>query len=308
MRPARSLLGALSVGAVTSMADLIATTTIPWIGSYTASATVVPCIGTTTLVVQIPFITDCPVPTPSTTVSTTTTTPTSTPVPQPSGACLVNPLCAASGLDIDYYHNTIGYYTNSNLNPPVSPNYYITQGLTPLASSQTNETSFEENTYPTNLPTVVPDPSLPAAFQKYYIGWKRTVNGGITVDANNFTLVYQGFYHATTTGTYTFCGNSDNGINFFLGSSSAFSCLNGAASDASKPILSVEGQTFTTAAKDCATANLVAGGYYPFRAVMGDWQGPASLNLTVQRPGVAFADRTSEFAGSVYPVDCGIFV
>ncbi|KAL7893042.1 hypothetical protein HDV63DRAFT_401791 [Trichoderma sp. SZMC 28014] len=39
------------------------------------------------------------------------------------------------------------------------------------------------------------------AGEPYYVGWTRSTNGGVTLDANNCTLVYEGLFHAPTTGS-----------------------------------------------------------------------------------------------------------
>ncbi|KAI1753203.1 hypothetical protein F4782DRAFT_539903 [Xylaria castorea] len=65
--------------------------------------------------------------------------------------------------------------------------------LSPLASSLTNITFFPQDASLNN----------PA-------GWTCDTNGGITVNANNFTLVYSSFYRAPSTGLFAICSSLDN--------------------------------------------------------------------------------------------------
>lgn len=294
-------LGAGLVSAVTAL-DLLptTTTTIPYFGTSTTSTTLTPCssdvLAVVTVVVQIPIV--VPV------CSATPTSTSSTPTPTPSGPCvLVDPFCAPAGLDIDYYSNPLGGYSSGS--PPSS--YYITQGLRPLDASVTNVTFFPQDYGPpAGTPAVYPNPALPGA--PYYVGYRRATNGGITVDANNFTLVYEGFYRARATGPHALCATADNEADVFFGHGDAFSCLDGRASAAAAaPLLAATGGFYVNGLV-CKNVDLVSGLYYPVRAVMGNWQGPSAFNLTIQEPGVALENRTNDFSGRVYPRRCGIFV
>lgn len=264
----------------------------------TSYTTLTVCTGYTTTVIAIQptSASYC-----ATTTSATTTSTSTPPTPTPSGSCLVNPLCKPLGLDIDYYTNNIAAYSRQGSG--VLSNYYIVDGLTPLTSSSTNITSFPTNsgTPPTGAVSH-PNASLPATAEfASFAGYKRVTNGGITVDANNFTLVYHGFYRAPTTGQYTICTNSDNENDVYFGAGNAFNCLDGASGDAADPVLT---SGFDLSVTPCTTITLTGGAYYPIRSVMGNWQGPSSLSLTIQAPGATTG--TSDFTGLVYPQDCGI--
>ncbi|KAI1184298.1 hypothetical protein F5B17DRAFT_412537 [Nemania serpens] len=243
------------------------TITVPWTGSSATSNTIVPCTGTATVLIQTP-------------VFTPTCTPTPTVRPTP---CETLPDCPADGLDIDYYANPIGYYGSGD----VSPSYYISQGLTPLDSSLTNTTYFPQDTKPAD-------------------GSTRLVNGGLTVNANNFTLVYSGFYRAPTTGLFTICSSSDNENAVFFGRGTAFSCDSGEPSADAQPLLISTGGFFMNAI-NCTDIYLVQDRYYPIRSVMGNYHGPSALNVTIWEPNVSWEDRKHDFFGNVYPTSCAWF-
>lgn len=261
------------------------TVTIPYLGPTTTSTTLTPCVGPPTVVVETPIATPVCPPRPTVT---------------PGGACLSVKPCAPAGLNIDYYANAFAGYSSGS----VPPSYYITEGLTPLQSSLTNETFFPQDYAPTNLPVVYPDPALPAA--RYWVGWTRITNGGVTVDANNFTLVYQGFYRAPATGTYQLCATADNEDAVYFGAGNAFSCSDGTAPADATPLFTSTGANFINGI-NCTNVDLVEGFYYPVRNVMGNWQGPSAFNFTIQAPGVSFEDRSNDFSGNAYPHDCGVF-
>ncbi|KAI1762451.1 Floculation protein FLO1 [Hypoxylon sp. FL1150] len=260
------------------------TTTIPWIGDYTATHTLLPCATlsvTATIVIQVPIAgpscTALPEP------------------PSPDGSCLVNPFCSPSGLNIDYYRNYLGDYSRGDF--PSS--YYITENLQPLASSLTNRTFFPQDLSPTNFPIAYPSAEL-GTNGPYFAGWTRDTNGGITVDANNFTLVYSGFYRAPATGTYSLCTSADNRNEIFFGDGNAFDCFDGAVPADATPLAYGTGGNLVNGV-NCTDVDLVAGRYYPVRNVYGDWQGPSAFGFTVQGPGV---NQTYDFDGDVYPVEC----
>ncbi|GAB1315660.1 Floculation protein FLO1 [Madurella fahalii] len=297
-------LGAIFISAATALNAGLSTTTttIPYFGTCTTSTTLTPCgTGHVTVVIQTPITEPVCTTTPTATATSTTSTPTASPTP--GGPCLlVNPLCRPAGLNIDYYTNPLGGYSSGT--PPSS--YYITEDLSPLDSSLTNVTFFPQNQGPSGLPVVFPpNPTLPNA--PYHVGWTRDTNGGVTVDANNFTLVYQGFYRARRTGVHAICSTADNENDVFFGHGNAFSCLNGRPSPDAAPLLVSTGGFFQNGLV-CRNVDLIAGLYYPVRNVMGNWQGPSAFNFTIQEPGVAFESRTNDFTGNAYPHQCGIFL
>ncbi|KAI4862360.1 Floculation protein FLO1 [Hypoxylon rubiginosum] len=286
-RVSATITAANVASATAALALATTTTTIPWIGDHTATHTLLPCAElsvTVTIVIQVPIAgpscTAIPEP------------------PSPDGSCLVNPFCSPSGLNIDYYRNYLGDYSYGDY--PSS--YYITENLSPLDSSLTNRTFFPQDKSPTGLAVVYPSAELGKA-APYWVGWTRDTNGGITVDANNFTLVYSGFYRAPATGTYSLCTSADNRNEIFFGDGNALDCLSGAAPADATPLAFSTGGNFVNGV-NCTEVDLVAGRYYPVRNVYGDWEGPSALSFTVQGPG---EDQTYDLDGDVYPLECGSF-
>ncbi|EGX92327.1 GLEYA adhesin domain [Cordyceps militaris CM01] len=312
----------------------ITTVTIPYLGDHTTSTVITHC-GITTVVVETPLISStCSSTTSSTTTSTTqhptstststsihttthvpTTTSTSTsttsststtviPIPTPGGPCpLIKPGCAAAGLNIDSYPNPFTGYSREGSLPW---SYYITQRLRPLASSLTNVAFFPQDTGPpAPLPRVFPSPAFPLAW--YAVGWTKLTNGGVRVDANNFTLVYAGFYRAPETGRYALCSTADNENDVFFGHGNAFSCLDGTTDARARPLVVSTGGNYINGLK-CAEVDLVRGAWYPLRSVMGNWQGPSAFNLTIKTPSQTFEQRRNDFSGLAYPRSCGLFL
>ena len=246
------------------------TTTIAWTGTYVTSSTITPCTGPATVLVVTPLE-----------VETTACPPAPTPIkPAP---CETYPDCAAAGLNIDYYANAVGGFGTGN----TPPSYYITDGLSPLASSLTNVTFFAQDVTPENTN-----------------GWTRDTNGGITVTANNFTLVYYGFYRAPSTGVFTICTSSDNENDVFFGRGNAFNCDDGKPSPNAKP-LHVSRGGFYMNPINCTDVSLLEGRYYPVRSVLGNYGGPSAFNFTIWEPDVSFEDRKNDLSGNVYPLSCG---
>lgn len=283
------LVGCLTLGTTATPLDTwdinfcyvpTATITIPYVGSTTITTTITPCSGPVTVVIETPL-----------------PTPVCSPTPVPTGACHTNPFCAPAGFNIDYYANPFAGYDRS-----LPSSYYITEGLIPKASSLTNQTAYPGNDDPSDLPVVYPDPALPTT--PYFSGWTRQTNGGVVVDANNFTVVYQGFYRAPATGTYQLCATSDNVDDVFFGADNALSCFNGQPSAAAQPIL-VDRTGRYNPRSNCTGVEMVRGGFYPIRQVVANWQGPSVFSFTIQPPG---GTATSDFTGDVYPVECGLFL
>ncbi|KAM0514423.1 hypothetical protein ACHAPE_006716 [Trichoderma viride] len=152
-----------------------------------------------------------------------------------------------------------------------------------------------------DVPVVYPyaDPTEP-----YYVGWTRSTNGGVTVDANNFTLVYEGLFRAPATGSYNFCTSADDESDLFFGHDNAVNCLGGTAPASATPFLT------TNNASDlglyiCKAVTLTEGLYYPVRNVVGNGIGPSAFGFTVQLP--SSSSSTDDFTGYAYPLDCGSF-
>ncbi|PHH64285.1 hypothetical protein CDD81_4769 [Ophiocordyceps australis] len=258
------------------------TLTIPCIRPSPTTSTIA-CLATTTIIIESP-LPSCPPPPPL----------------LPGGPCPISPSCPPSGLDIHYFSNPFGGYSRAGQIPS---SYYLSQHLVPRTSSRTNVSYFPQD-HPPNLPSVFPDPSLPTA--PYWVGWTRVTNGGVVVDANNFTLVYEGFYRAPRTGVYSICTTADNENDVFWGHGNAFSCLHGGADANAKPLVVTTGGNYINDIR-CADVSLLQGQYYPFRSVMGDWQGPSAFNFTITEPGRSFESRTNDFTGRAYPHACGLF-
>ncbi|KAI0405117.1 hypothetical protein F4802DRAFT_199186 [Xylaria palmicola] len=247
------------------------TTTIAWTGTSTTSATITPCTGPATVVVETPF-----------------TTPTCAPAPPPlqPAPCETLPDCGAAGFNIDYYQNPVGNYGTGN----VPSSYYISQGLSPLDSSLTNVTFFPQDAPPASGTA----------------GWTRATNGGVTVNANNFTLVYSGFYRAPVTGLYSLCSSSDNQNDVFFGRGSAFSCDSGLAPAGPRPLVTSLGGNLVNPTT-CVDVYLFGGRYYPVRNVMGNYGGPSAFNFTIWEPNEPYDAKTNDFTGSVFPLSCRWF-
>ncbi|KAI1193921.1 hypothetical protein F5X97DRAFT_312521 [Nemania serpens] len=244
------------------------TLTVPWTGPSATSTTIVPCTGTATVLVQTP-------------VATPSCTPTPTVRPTP---CETLPDCPADGLDIDYYENPVRYYGTGD----IPSSYYISEGLSPLDSSLTNTTYF------------------PQTAGRPGVGETRDVNGGLTVNANNFTLVYSGFYRAPTTGLFTICSSSDNENDLFFGRGAAFSCDTGEPWADAQP-LHISTGGFLMNPINCTDIYLVQDRYYPIRSVLGNYNGPSGFNLTIWEPNVPWEARKHDFDGNVYPASCAWF-
>lgn len=137
---------------------------------------------------------------------------------------------------------------------------------------------------------------------QYYPGLTKTY-GGMTFNANNFTIVFTGYFVPQETGDYTFCTTADNRDAIYVGSDTAFPCgdaSNNATPSGANPL--VDYWFSRDDEQKCATINMVAGFYYPFRQVYGNWGTPSSLEVTVQGPGDDSA--SSDVTGKVSPNNC----
>lgn len=240
----------------------------------------------------------------TTTADKTTTTSagtTTTSVPSVPTACAIDPACPASGWNVDYYANVFEEgYGNDEMSVPAS--YYISEGLSPLASSVTDETYFAQD-YMSDLagyPQTFPNSKY--AGKAYYVGYTRKLNGGITVDANSFTLVYKGYYRAPSTGTYELCIQADNANTLYFGEGNAFTCGTGEPSvDAPALVLTATGYHFNNPVR-CGSVSLIEGHNYPVRNVMGNKNAVSMFEFTIKAPGDT---ARHNFAGKAFPVECG---
>ncbi|KAF5655290.1 floculation FLO1 [Fusarium sp. NRRL 25303] len=252
-----------------------------------------------TLSTDEPTSTSTEVPTTTAAVETSATSATTdVPVPTP---CAIEPGCQAAGFNVDYYKNVFERgYGNDEMSVP--PSYYITDDLTPLDSSVTSETYFAQD-YMQDLAgyaQIFPDAAY--AGKAWYIGYHRTLAGGIKVDGNNFTLVYTGYYQAPETGTYELCVTADNANTLYFGQGNAFECGTG-ETDPNAPalVLTATGYHFNNPTQ-CGHVELIAGRHYPVRNVMGNKNAVSAFEFSVTTPS---GTKTHDFEGQAFPVACG---
>lgn len=280
-------------------------TTHPWGGKTSSTCQPITTTTTdwqTTTVVQTSISTTTTTAT-TTLVSTVTATCSAPSQPLPTEACLVtNPLCASTGWTVDYYANPFAGFGY----PPsgLGPGYYISEHLKPLGSGTTDETYFPQNMDPTGDPVVYPGTSFDNGNAPYYVGWTIDV-AGITIDANNFTLVYSGLYKAPATGSFSVCSEADNIVDVFFGSTSgAFPCGGKPSADATP---AVSGSVSTGGnynnPTSCFSESLIEGFYYPIRFVMANFQGPSALGFTITPPG---GTASYVFDGTIFPPSCAL--
>ncbi|KAF5247217.1 hypothetical protein FANTH_6474 [Fusarium anthophilum] len=252
-----------------------------------------------TLSTDEPTSTEIKVTTTTAAVETSATSATTDiPVPTP---CAIEPGCQAAGFNVDYYKNVFERgYGNDEMSVP--PSYYITDDLTPLDSSVTSETYFAQD-YMQDLASyaqIFPDSAY--AGKAWYVGYHRTLAGGIKVDGNNFTLVYTGYYQAPETGTYELCVTADNANTLYFGQGNAFECGTG-ETDPNAPalVLTATGYHFNNPTQ-CGHVDLIAGRHYPVRNVMGNKNAVSAFEFSVTTPS---GSKTHDFEGQAFPVACG---
>ncbi|KAG7080943.1 PA14 domain-containing protein [Colletotrichum scovillei] len=183
---------------------------------------------------------------------------------------------APPGLTVKLYKNNHGLNTGGYQGGSASPPNL--NGVTPIAQGTSNDLGF---------------PQFNTGTSDYVPGSTRTV-AGLTVDANNFTALYTGYFQPTVSGLWTICQSADDVSYLYLGSGSAFSCGN--PSDQGGTALS---SSFSYAPV-CRTRTLVAGLLYPYREVFGQIQGYSFLNVSFTPPG---GTVSSSFPGYLYPED-----
>ncbi len=293
---------------ITAVSTTLSVTLPAETSTSTTDTTVSVAISSTSLSSVTSVVTSTAYVTTPTTVTQTVTTPTTTTSSAtatvtlvPGGPCVANPACAPAGFNIDYYKNVAGGYAGVWGNGVLPPSYYITQGLKPLDSSLTNLTYYPANDRPTGRTVVYPytDRNEP-----YYVGWTRSTNGGVTVDANNYTLVYEGLFRAPKTGPYIFCTSADDESDLFFGHGNALSCLDGTAPANATPFLTTKNAA-GLGLPICKSVALTEGLYYPFRNVAGNGMGPGAFRFTVQLP--SSVSITNDFSGYAHPRQCGFF-
>lgn len=166
-------------------------------------------------------------------------------------------------------------------------NYYLSQK--PIGTGKTNSLSVAKK----NPPNRSPDKTTDSDPKFYNYNDEKQTTGGITYDANLFTLVWTGYFVPQQSGSYEFCTDADNRDDFFLGSDNAFPC--GSPSEISKSNKPLVESWYKPGGgdKQCKSVSLVAGYYYPLRSVYGNWGLPLSLEFTVKPPGGS-ASKTIE--------------
>ncbi|KAJ4245213.1 hypothetical protein NW762_014083 [Fusarium torreyae] len=307
--PTSDVLSSTAIISSSSSAESVAqpTTTVD---SSTAESTTVEISTDETTLTETATTAAATTTTESTTVDTTTietavtssvasTTTNDVNVPT---ACAIQPGCEAAGFNVDYYKNAFERgYGNDEMSVP--PSYYITGDLVPLDSSVTSETYFAQD-YMSDLasyPNIFPDSGYPG--KAWYVGYHRTLAGGIKVDANNFTLVYTGYYRAPETGSYELCVTADNANTLYFGQGNAFECGTGEADpDAPALVLTATGYHFNNPTQ-CGTVDLIEGRHYPVRNVMGNKNAVSMFEFTVKTPS---GTKTHDFSGQAFPVACGV--
>lgn len=222
----------------------------------------------------------------------------------PSGACLPltlsDPTCFASGLTVQQYENPAevaqgyGVQVDYSTSGGVSPDYYMSLVAEQVGSSN-------------NI--AVPTAANPGGTSTRYTGSPLFIYpddtqtyAGITYDANNFTLVFTGYFEPPQTGDYQFCFDADNEDNVYIGSTVAFPCGDPSAAPAGASPTVQSYYSFSNPNNQCATIALVAGVFYPFRQVYGNYGVPSSLVASVEYPD---GTTTSDLTGYLYPASCG---
>ncbi|KAF4982291.1 hypothetical protein FZEAL_2077 [Fusarium zealandicum] len=225
-----------------------------------------PVAGTTT----VPPAADCG--------SSCTQTVVVTSVPLPPGACAtISPSCEAQGaglVNVDLYVNPYNSQVNGYraLNAGRPPTYY--QTLQPFQRRVVNTLSFPRYARPTSGGVNIGNGIIrfPSA---------RTTYAGVTFKPNNFTLVYNGYFRAETSGSHRFCIFADD-VDYFYFGSNAFDC-NTRASPRANATPFIRASYYPPI--PCSNVDLVAGLYYPIRSVYGQYGLPAELSVRVTPPG-----------------------
>jgi len=166
----------------------------------------------------------------------------------------------------------VGYGNNENYSTPFNDN------VAPLGQTTTSDISFPFF----NLDT--PD---------YRENTFRTVFD-LTVDANNFSLEYTGYYEPTLSGVYTFCQLSDDKSEIYV-SNTGVNC--GPVTSDQIPLSST---TLTAGSQYpiCANISLVAGSLYPLRVTYGQIRGYSFSIITITPPGGV---ANTSYPGYFYP-------
>jgi len=203
-------------------------------------------------------------------------------VPLPPEACDPGGItCAQTGLNLAYFANSFaradGYGVSDGFNG-VGPDYYFAQS--PLGQGVAPQIFVPLSEPGPPGTSINPIPGSP----QYYPGLTQTF-GDITYDANNFTLVFTGYFNAQETGNYRVCTAADNRAAFYVGSGAAFPCGDpSAAAGGATPLAESWFANTMLGGVQCNTIDMVQGYWYPLRIVFGNWGAPSDMQSSIVTP------------------------
>ncbi|VUC32572.1 unnamed protein product [Clonostachys rosea] len=268
----------------------IITTSVP--GTKPGTTTIPPSPGCTeecTTTVEITTTPSAPPTTPSAPPSTTSSAPPSSTSSEPPSTTSTPPnagctskcdSASGTGLTVKYFLNAHDYgYGNYTAYSGV-PSF---DGQTPRGQTTANDLKVPYQNGRAN----------------YVAGSTRKVYD-LTVDSNNFTIEYTGYFEPQASGEYTVCTNADDISNLYIDSGSDVDCSGGGPFVGDFHVSTERASGGGDTNQVCRTTTLVAGYLYPFREVWGQIQAASFLNVTIQAPG---GQAQSSFPGYFYPVD-----
>ncbi|KAF4451653.1 PA14 domain-containing protein [Fusarium austroafricanum] len=179
----------------------------------------------------------------------------------------------------------------------VGPDYYRSQPSPDQGSTTDLSVPGGDNNDATS-DTTNPDESA-----NYTPGLTKSY-GGMKFNANNFTIVFTGYFVPPKTGSYKFCIKADNRDALYIGSDSAFPCgdASNSATQPGKTPLAEHWYGKDVGDPNCNSIDMVEGYYYPLRSVYGNWGTPEYLTATVQGPDDD--SGSSDVSGKVAPDTC----
>ncbi|KAG7421529.1 Topoisomerase I damage affected protein 8 [Fusarium oxysporum f. sp. rapae] len=240
--------------------------------------------------------------------TSTTTTSAEPNVSIPPNACFFPPgTCDTSSLSLNLYANSVraseGYAVSGD-QTGVGPNYYLDQSSLDQGSTTSLSVPGGDNDDATGDSYTPEEQQGGGPGFQYHPGLTKTY-GGMTFNANTFTIVFTGYFVPPTTRSYTFCVEADNRDALYIGSDSTFP-FGDASSDTTPSGATPLSDYWFARDSDakCASVDMVEGFYYPLRSVYGNWGVPTSLTTTVQGPGDSSA--SAEVSGKVAPDTCSV--
>ncbi|QUC19066.1 uncharacterized protein UV8b_03307 [Ustilaginoidea virens] len=222
------------------------------------------------------------------TIPPTGTMPGTVVIQTPPGACTAIPTACIlqynSLINVDLYSDPYYDPVRSFFNggTGAGPDYYFSQK--PLQRGIGNSLTLPRTT------NISPNPGA------------RVYYAGMTIPADNFTLVWTGYYYARTTGVYRFCVNDVDDVDFlYMGSDTAFPC--GSPYSPPRGARALLGSTccYVGGAQICSSITLFAGYFYPIRSVFGNYVSNSALNLLVSTPGAGF---TTDVSRNIFAANC----